>query len=159
MYIRLLVQCHTCPISPPVHPLTLTLPLSWANLPYRLFTFHIPNLISILLSLGNSTKESIWSPLWHFVPTLFLQQGAVSPTPNPQVGWPTCQLSVTAYSVYLQLPSITGGRLLYPQPDNAVVKRNTPEALKNIVTCFSGCRYISQNKYIKPHWLTDLPKL
>jgi hypothetical protein len=28
-------------------------------------------------------------------------------------------LSATAYSIYSQLPSITGGRLLYPQPEDA----------------------------------------
>jgi hypothetical protein len=30
-----------------------------------------------------------------------------------------CQLSATAYSIYLQLPSKTGGCLLHPQPEDA----------------------------------------
>jgi hypothetical protein len=80
---------------------------------YRLLTFHVPNLISIFFSFGRLSKESVQvrGPLWHFVTSLF-----VSPTPNPQAGGPPCRLSATNYSIYSQLPSISGGRLLHPQP-------------------------------------------
>jgi hypothetical protein len=41
------------------------------------------------------------------------------PTPNPQ-SWriTPCRLSATAYSIYLQLPSISGGHLLHLQPED-----------------------------------------
>jgi hypothetical protein len=45
------------------------------------------------------------------------QSLASSPTPS----WRTtpCRLSATAYSIYPQLPSISGGRLLHPQTEDA----------------------------------------
>jgi hypothetical protein len=57
--------------------------------------------------------------LWHFATKLFLRW-VVCPTPNPP-SWriTRCRLSVTAYSIYSQLPSIPGGRLLHPQPEDA----------------------------------------
>jgi hypothetical protein len=47
---------------------------------------------------------------------------AQRPTPNAQPSrWRTapCRLSATAYLVYSQLSSISRGRLLHPQPDDA----------------------------------------
>jgi hypothetical protein len=37
------------------------------------------------------------------------------------LSWRTspCQLSATAYSIYSQLPSISGGRFLHPLPEDA----------------------------------------
>jgi hypothetical protein len=40
---------------------------------------------------------------------------APHPTPKPEA----CRLSATAYSIYSQLPSRCGGRLLQPQPEDA----------------------------------------
>jgi hypothetical protein len=41
--------------------------------------------------------------------------------PAQTTSWKTthCWLSATGYSIYSQLPSISGGRLLYPQPEDA----------------------------------------
>jgi hypothetical protein len=47
----------------------------------------------------------------------FLRWGVVTPTPNTPSRRPTpCRLSATAYWILSQLPSISGGRLLQPQP-------------------------------------------
>jgi len=35
------------------------------------------------------------------------------------------RLSATAYSIYLHLPSISGGRLLHPQPEDALYRGDT----------------------------------
>jgi hypothetical protein len=42
---------------------------------------------------------------------------------NFVTSWRTtpCRLSATAYSSYSQLPSIPGGRLLHPQPEDAEI--------------------------------------
>jgi hypothetical protein len=67
-------------------------------------TFHVTNLISIFLSLGRLSKESVHvrRHSWHFVTKLFLRREMLSQswriTP-----W---RLSATAYSIYSQLPSI-----------------------------------------------------
>jgi hypothetical protein len=52
---------------------------------------------------------------------IFLWWGVVIPTPNPLAGGPPpCRLSAAAYSIYTQLPSISGGRLLRPQPEEEI---------------------------------------
>jgi hypothetical protein len=105
-YIHLVVHCHPCPIGP-VIPLNLThsFDSSFATVMsepalYILLSFHILNLISIFVSLDHLSKEfiQVWGPLRQFIRKLFLWR-VVSPTPTP------CQLSATAYSVYLQRPS------------------------------------------------------
>jgi hypothetical protein len=45
--------------------------------------------------------------------------GVVSPRPTPKLEDDPCQLSATAYSIYSQLPSISGGQLVHPQPEDA----------------------------------------
>jgi hypothetical protein len=57
--------------------------------------------------------------LWHFVTSLFFTVMSCYPTPNPSLRTTPCRLSATAYSIYSQLPSISGGRLLHPQPEDA----------------------------------------
>jgi hypothetical protein len=57
----------------------------------------------------------------------------VSP-PDQASSWSTtpCRLSVTAYSIHSQLPSISAGRLLHPQPeetDVAVIRRGAAKGL------------------------------
>jgi hypothetical protein len=83
------------------------------------FTFHIPNLMSIFFNLGRLSRESVQvrSPLWHFITSLFFYDELLAQTPS----WRTtnCRLSATAYSIYSQLPSIYGGRLLQPEPEDA----------------------------------------
>jgi hypothetical protein len=51
--------------SSPYHPIL--------SLSDKLLTFHVPNLISIFLSLGCLSKESVqvWGPLWHFITKLY----------------------------------------------------------------------------------------
>jgi len=43
----------------------------------------------------------------------------LAPRPTLKLEDTPCQLSVTAYSIYSQLPSISRGRLLHPQPEDA----------------------------------------
>jgi hypothetical protein len=43
----------------------------------------------------------------------------LAPAQPPSWRVTPCRLSATAYSTYSQLPSISGGRLLYPQPEDA----------------------------------------
>jgi hypothetical protein len=43
----------------------------------------------------------------------------LAPRPSPKLKDRPFRLSTTAYSIYSQLPSVSGGRLLYPQPENA----------------------------------------
>ena len=45
--------------------------------------------------------------------SFFLRWGVVNPLTNPQAGGPPLRLSATAYSIFSQLPSISGGRLPY----------------------------------------------
>jgi hypothetical protein len=53
---------------------------------YRLLTFHLPNLMSIFLSLGRFSKESVQvrGRLWHFVTSLFFLRCEV-PRPTPKL--------------------------------------------------------------------------
>jgi hypothetical protein len=62
--------------SPPLVPIlsqinpTNTTPSSSSqtrNCPTQISYIHVPNLMSIFLSLGHLSKESILGPLWHFV--------------------------------------------------------------------------------------------
>jgi hypothetical protein len=55
-----------------------------------------------------------------FVTSLFFYgEEFLAPRPTPGRRNTPCQLSVTAYSVYSQLPSISVGRLFHPQPEDA----------------------------------------
>jgi hypothetical protein len=57
--------------------------------------------------------------LQHFVTSWFFGKTLLAPLPT--FSWKTTpyRVSATAYSIYLQLPSIAGGRLLDPPPENA----------------------------------------
>jgi hypothetical protein len=47
--------------------------------------------------------------LKHFITIkIFYGEGVVSPTPNPKAGGPPLVGCLTAYSIYLRLPSVTG---------------------------------------------------
>jgi hypothetical protein len=85
-------------------------------------TFHVRNLISIFFRLGRLSKEfvQVRGPMRHFVTSPFFSgEGFLAPHPTPSCSTTSCRLSATAYSIYLQLPSIPGGRLLHPQPEDA----------------------------------------
>jgi hypothetical protein len=77
--------------------------------------------LSTTFFLGHLSKESIqaWSPLWHFITSLFFIVRSCQHHAQPP-SWRTtpCRLSATAYSIYLQPPSISGGCLLHPQPED-----------------------------------------
>jgi hypothetical protein len=49
----------------------------------------------------------------------FFTMGLLTPFQPPSWMTTPCRLSATAYSIYSQLPSISEGRLLYPQPEDA----------------------------------------
>jgi hypothetical protein len=74
------------------------------------------------LRLGCLCKKSVQvrSPLQHFVISLF---STVRSYPHAKpLSWRTtpCRLSATAYSIYLQLPSISGAHLLHPHPEDVL---------------------------------------
>jgi hypothetical protein len=50
---------------------------------------------------------------------MFYGELLLAPTPNPKLRNSPCRLSATAYSIYSQLPSVSGGRFLHPQPEDA----------------------------------------
>jgi hypothetical protein len=77
---------------------------------YRLLTFHIPNLISIFLSLGHLSKESVQ------VTNLFFMVRSSASHPTPKLVDHPLSASETPYSIYSQLPPISGGHLLHPLP-------------------------------------------
>jgi hypothetical protein len=84
--------------------------------------FQVPNLIYIFFCIGCLSKGTVqvrgfW---WSFVTSLFFMVRTCLPhAQHPSWRTTHCRLSVTAYSIYLQIPSISGGRLLHPQPEDA----------------------------------------
>jgi hypothetical protein len=62
-------------------------------------------------------------PLWHLVTSLFFTVRSCYPRAQPP-SWRTIpsRLFATAYSISSQLPSIAGGRLLHPQPEDALCR-------------------------------------
>jgi hypothetical protein len=95
---------------------------------YILLTVQIPNLMSIFLCLGPLSKESVLVRgfLWSFVTHLFFYcEELLAPHTEPP-SWRKipCQLSMTAYEIYSQLPSISGGHSLHPQPEDAPCRGN-----------------------------------
>jgi hypothetical protein len=49
---------------------------------------------------------------------IFYGQELLAPRLTPNWRATPCRLPASAYSVYLQLLSISGGRLLHPQPED-----------------------------------------
>jgi hypothetical protein len=49
-------------------------------------------------------------------------EGLLAPRPTPRGKTTPCRLSATAYSIYSQLPSISEGLILYPQPEKALCR-------------------------------------
>jgi hypothetical protein len=61
---------------------------------------------------------------------LFFYSGVLlAPAQHPSWITTPCRLSATAYSIYPQLPSISGGRLLHPQPEDAPRRVTASQAL------------------------------
>jgi hypothetical protein len=127
MYNHLLVQCHPCPIWLPVLPIYLT---------------YIPLILSILFPKNLACTDSWYSKFKSHVQFSLLRSfQRVSSCPKPHVtfrnmqvnyggelvasppqlpSWriTPCRLSTTAYTLYSKLPSISGGLLLHPQPED-----------------------------------------
>jgi hypothetical protein len=124
MYIRLLVRCHPCLIWPRALPTNLTYiliflsHLPWANLRYTdilhsTYQISYPFSVAYVVYLNNpSTSEALTS-------SFFYDEELKSHAQPPSWRTTPCRLSATAYSVYSQPPSIYGGRLLHPQPEDA----------------------------------------
>jgi hypothetical protein len=75
----------------------------------------------LCIIISRLSKESVvvGGPFWHFVTKVFYGEALIVHAQPPRWGTTTCWLSATAYSIYSQLPSISGGRFLYPQSENA----------------------------------------
>jgi hypothetical protein len=84
---------------------------------YILLTLQAPNIMSIFFRFGHLSKESVQVRgfLWIFITSLLFTVSSCEPHTQPP-SWRTtpCRLSAAAYSTYLQLPSISGSRLLLP---------------------------------------------
>jgi hypothetical protein len=106
----------------------------------KILTHHNPNLISIFRRLGRLSKESVQvrGSVWFFVTNLFFMVKVYYPHAQPRI-WRTTpyRLSVAAYSIYSQLPSIAGGRssIRNPRTLHAVVT-GTHLTWRNLVLCY-----------------------
>jgi hypothetical protein len=109
---------------------------------YRLLTFHMPNLISIFLSLGRLSKESVEvrDPLWHFVTQLCFTMRSCYPTPNSQAGGPSlvgCPRLIIQYirscPPYLEAVS----SIRNPRTRHAVVTRG-PFNMDSVYQCIEN---------------------
>jgi hypothetical protein len=74
-----------------------------------ILTFQVPDLISIFLSLGRLSKESVQvrAPLWHFVTSLFYGEELLGPRPttnledNPLSAVRNCLFSIFAATLHI----------------------------------------------------------
>jgi hypothetical protein len=86
----------------------------------------VPNLISIFRCLGRA-RDSVLvrGCVIRLVTRVFTGGGGwVTSPPTPSCRTTTCRQSATAFSIYSQLLSIFGGRLLHPQPEDAPCRRD-----------------------------------
>jgi hypothetical protein len=83
------------------------------------FKGHIRYLYAV--PLGRARESVLFrGPCTYFTTNIiFLRWRLLDPRPVP--GWRAtpCRPSATAYSIYSHLPSTSGGRLLYPQPEDS----------------------------------------
>jgi hypothetical protein len=104
-------------------------PLPWANLSYTNIPStkshnHFLSLRSFIHSIRTGPR-----PFVTFCNKLiFYGEELLTPRPTPSWRSTPCRLSATAYSVYSQLPSISGGRVLQRnlKTRHAVVTRDPP---------------------------------
>ena len=109
-----------CSYSPPLSHLTSCTPsksnlylansvAAVVNEPalYRLLTFYVPNLISLFHCLGR-TEGSVQARSTHLFPikAIFYGEELLAPCPTPKLEEHLCRLSVTAFSIRSQLPSM-----------------------------------------------------
>ena len=88
---------------------------------HRLLTFQVPNLMSLFHYLGH-TKESVQAQgkcSCHVTKPAFMVRSCQHLTQPPSQRTTPCQLSVTAYSIYSQLPLPYWRPPLQPQPEHA----------------------------------------
>jgi hypothetical protein len=87
--------------------LVLRLKNEWSYNPFLQYTF------MAWCSVKKSTETTVPLPYY-----FLYSKGLFALCPTPSLRTTLCQLSVTAYSIYSQLPSISGGLLLHPQPED-----------------------------------------
>jgi hypothetical protein len=116
MYNCLLVKCHPCLTWPPVLPLDLTI-LRWFSR-YR-FQWtqptEIPDILFVLPRLWKIMNPSLrpCATSCNMI-IFFIVRNCQPPAQPPRWRNTSCQLSVSVYSMNLQLPSIPGTHLLCP---------------------------------------------
>jgi len=98
--------------------------------------------------------------VYHFVTRwLFYGEEFLAPCPTPNRGDHSLSVVRTAYLLYSQLPSISGGRLLHPHPEDAPchVKRG-PHNVARIVTHLPINLYPSRKSIVSLQWhpLTEI---
>jgi hypothetical protein len=101
-------------VLPPFwHCLQRPWPIEAPNIPHSKSHVHFLRLRSF------QSICPILRPFVTFCNAFLFYGGELSaPRPTPKLEGHPCRLSATAYSIYLQLPSISGGRLLHPQPED-----------------------------------------
>jgi hypothetical protein len=78
--------------------------------------------MSICLRLGRLSKGSVQFRgfFWSYVTSLFFYgEELLAPRQTPNLEYHPYRLSAIAFSIYLQLPSVSGGDILHAQPENA----------------------------------------
>jgi hypothetical protein len=66
---------------------------------------------------------------------IFYGEELLAPRQTPKLEDHPCRLSATTYSIYSQLPSITGGRVLHPQPEDAPCRGDKGPTLTSLNDC------------------------
>jgi hypothetical protein len=82
----------------------------------------------------------------HFVTGTFLRWGLLAPAQPPSWKATPCRLSATAYSIYSQLPSISGDRLPHPQPEDAPCRRHLLFYISNVCEQNTNYRHIVRKR-------------
>jgi hypothetical protein len=98
---------HVCPVVNMVHLRTC-----WMGLNEIVVRgiHQVPNLMSFFHCLCRAKEsDQVRGALKHFVTIKNFYGEGLAPRPTPSWRFTPCRLSVTAYSIYSQLPSVTGG--------------------------------------------------
>jgi hypothetical protein len=86
----------------------------------RLLTFHVTNPMTIFRCVRRSEGSvQVRGPLFRFATCYVLTVRSYLLAQPPSWRTTPRRLSATAYSIHSQLPFISGGRRLYPQPEEA----------------------------------------
>jgi hypothetical protein len=105
---------------------------------YRLLTYHLPNLMSIFLRVGlfiQRIRPSQMPFVTFHNKLVFCGEELLASRPTT-----LCWLSATAYSVYSQLASVSGGRLL--RTCHAVLTRDKGNMCINMLMAVMVCQSV-----------------